>query len=114
MGHIVQFREKNLLKKGCISEVNSLPHVVYPLSVAYNKKGKPRLVLDCRNINKCVHTFKVKFEDINTARQMFEKGTYMYSSDIKWAYNNIGIFSSHRTFLGFAWCDIDGIQRWYV
>ena len=105
---------KNLLKKGCISEVNSLPHVVNPLSVAYNKKGKPRLVLDCRNINKCVHTFKFKFEDINTARQMFEKGTYMYSFDIKGAYNHIDIFSSHRTFLGFAWCDEDGIERWYV
>ena len=42
---------KKLLAKGCISESNSQPHIVNTLTVAYNKKGKPRMVLDCRNIN---------------------------------------------------------------
>ena len=65
---------KILLAKGCISKVEYTPYVINPLTVAYNKKGKPRLVLDCRNLNKCLHTFKFKYEDISTARQMFEKG----------------------------------------
>ncbi|MEW8547530.1 MAG: DNA N-6-adenine-methyltransferase, partial [Candidatus Thiodiazotropha sp.] len=104
---------KCLLAKGCISKVEFTPHVVNPLTVAYNKKGKPRLVLDCRNINKCLHTFKFKYEDMNTARQMFKKGTYMFSFDIRGAYNHIDIFLPHRTFLGFAWIE-NGLERFYV
>lgn len=102
-----------LLAKGCISKVEFTPHVVNPLTVAYNKKGKPRLVLDCRNINKCLHTFRYKYEDMNTARQMFKKGTYMFSFDIRGAYNHIDIFPTHRTFLGFAWIE-NGVECFYV
>ena len=51
-----------LLAKGCISKVEFTPHVVNPLTVAYNKKGKPRLVLDCRNINKCLHTSDINMK----------------------------------------------------
>ena len=67
---------KNLLSKGCISKVGSMPYIINPLTVAYNKKIKPTSVVDCRNLNKCLHTFKFKYEDINTARQMFVKGTF--------------------------------------
>ena len=104
-----------LLAKGCISKVEFIPHVVNPLTVAYNKKGKPRLVLDwyCRNINKYLHTFRYKYEDMNTARQMFKKGTYMFSFDIRGAYNHIDIFPTHRTFLGFAWIE-NGAECIYV
>ena len=53
-----------LLAKKCISDVQDEPHVTNPLTVAYNKKGKPRLVLDCRNINDKLHKFKFKYEDL--------------------------------------------------
>ena len=39
----------NLLRKGVISESKNQPDMVNPLTVAYNKAGKPRLVLDCRH-----------------------------------------------------------------
>ena len=42
---------ESVLTKGCISQVNKSPVVVNPLTVAYGKSGKPRLVLDCRYIN---------------------------------------------------------------
>ena len=104
---------KNLVSKQCVSEVTEKPHIVNPLTVAYNKKGKPRLVLDCRYVNEKLHLFKFKYEDMQIARSMFEKGTYMYGLDIRGAYNHIDRFSEHRTFLGFAW-QYDGKEHFYV
>ena len=91
-----------------------MPHIINPLTVAYNKKGKPRLFLDCRNLHKYLHTFRLKYDDINTARQIFEKDTFLYYFDIRGAYNHIDIFQSHRTYLGFAWCDENGTESFYV
>ena len=76
--------------------------MVNPLTVAYNKKGKPRLVLDCRNVNDKLHKFKFKYENMQIARQLLEKGSYMFAFDIRGAYNHIDIFHQHRTFLGFS------------
>jgi hypothetical protein len=45
-----------LMSKGCVARVGEKPLVVNPLTVALNKAGKPRLVLDCRHINK--HLFR--------------------------------------------------------
>ena len=45
---------------------------------------------------------------------MFEKCTLLYSLDIRGAYNHIDIFPSHRTYLGFAWCDENRTERFYV
>ena len=104
---------ENLLYKKCISKVETEPHVINPLTVAYNKKGKPRLVLDCRNINDNLHKFKFKYEDLQVARQLFEKGFYMFSFDIRGAYNHIDIFQPHRMFLGFSWQDA-GKEAYYV
>lgn len=103
----------SLLSKGCISEVTTEPHVINPLTVAFNRKGKPRLVLDCRNVNNCLHKFKYKYEDIQTARLMFEKGTFMFSFDIRGAYHHIDIYPEHRTFLGFSWTE-NGQIKLYV
>ena len=77
--------------------------MVNPLTVAYNKKSKPRLVLDCRNVNDKLHKFKFKYEDMQIARQLLEKGSHMFAFDIRGAYNHIDIFHQHRTFLGFSW-----------
>ena len=47
----VRSEVQSLLQKGVVSKTDEIPYVVNPLTVAYNKKGKPRLVLDCRHIN---------------------------------------------------------------
>ena len=94
-----------MLTKKCISEVQEAPHVINPITVAYNKKGKPRLVLDYRNINNNLVKFRFKYEDIQTARQLLKKGMYMLSFDIRGAYNHIDIDQIHSSFLGFSWSD---------
>ena len=78
-----------LLAKGCISEVSDVPHVVNPLTVAENKAGKLRLVLDCRHINPALFQFKYKYENADIARVLFEKGDYMVTFDLKSAYHHI-------------------------
>ena len=67
-----------LLEKGCVIEVSEAPHVVNSLTVAQNKAGKLRLVLDCKHIYPALFQFKYKYEDANLARTVFEKGDHMY------------------------------------
>jgi hypothetical protein len=87
---------QNLLKKGVISEVPEKPHVINPLTVAFNRNGKPRLVLDCRHINPCLHLFKVKFEDIKIAEKLFELSSYVFTFDLKSAYHHRHIPGTHH------------------
>ncbi|MEW8546455.1 MAG: reverse transcriptase domain-containing protein [Candidatus Thiodiazotropha sp.] len=94
-----------LLQKRVISEIEHAPHVVNPLTVAFSRSGKARLVLDCRHINEHLHAFKFKYEDIKIAEQMFEKGFYLFTFDLKGAYHHIDIFVGHRTYLGFSWTE---------
>lgn len=65
-----------LAEKRCIMRVKERPFVVNPLTVAFNKKGKPMLVLDCRHINDLLCTFKFKYENVSITRQLFEAGNY--------------------------------------
>lgn len=109
----VQKEIESLLKKGVISEAQHTPHVINPLTVAYNKVGKARLVLDCRHINPSLHLFKVKFEDINIATKMFDLSSYTFTFDLKSAYHHIDIFKEHTVYLGFSW-DENGIAKYYV
>ncbi|XP_053391340.1 uncharacterized protein LOC128554120, partial [Mercenaria mercenaria] len=104
---------KNMLAKGCISEVQSAPEVVNPLTVAINRVGKPRLVLDCRHINLDLYKYKCRFEDQSVARQIFKKGDFIFSFDIKGAYHHIMIHFAHRTYLGFSWSE-NSQKRYFV
>ncbi|KAK3103157.1 hypothetical protein FSP39_016878 [Pinctada imbricata] len=92
-----------LLQKGCVSEITLKPKIINPLTVAYNKKGKPRLVLDCRHINMHLFKFKYRYEDSEVARDIFEKGDFLFSYDLKSAYHHIPIYVDHRVYLGFSW-----------
>ena len=86
-----------LLSKGVISECEEQPHVVNPLTVAFNKASKPRLVLDCRHINPHLHKFRFKYE--------FERGSYLFTYDLRGAYHHIPIHINSRAYLGIAWKD---------
>lgn len=102
-----------LLQRGVISQLEAPPHVVNPLTVAYGRSGKPRLVLDCRHINPSLHLFKGKFEDISTALIMSDESTYVFSFVLKSAYHHIDIFEGHRTFLGFSW-QYDSVSQYFI
>ncbi|XP_045211850.2 uncharacterized protein LOC123563229 isoform X1 [Mercenaria mercenaria] len=102
-----------LLDKKVVSKSSVVPHVVNPLTVAYSKTGKPRLVLDCRHINRYLHKFRVKFEDIKVAEKMFDENSFLFTFDLKGAYHHIDIFPEHRTYLGFSWLS-EGDTHFYV
>ena len=99
----VQTELENLVAKVCISCVTFIPKVVNPLTVAYNRNGKPRLVLDCRHVNPHLHKFKYRYEDASVAREMLKKGDFVFTFDLKSAYHHIMIFEEHRHYLGFSW-----------
>ncbi|MES9879252.1 MAG: hypothetical protein ABW185_00020, partial [Sedimenticola sp.] len=109
----VESEVKNLLAKSCIRQVGIKPYVVNPLTVAYNRKGKPRLVLDCRHINPSLFKFGFKYEDISVARHVFKRNEYVFCFDLKSAYHHISIFEPDTEFLGFKYV-IDGVLCYFV
>ena len=82
--------------------VTDKPHVINPLTVA-NNGSKLRLVLDARQINPHLFKFMHKYEDANTARQLFDKGNYIFSYVLKSAYHHLCIFHTDVTYLGIKW-----------
>ena len=76
-----------------------------PLTIAENKTGKQRLVLDCRHLNKHLFQFKFKYENSEVAMVLFEEGDFMFSFDLKSAYHHIMIANDFITYLGFQWKD---------
>ena len=88
-----------LINKGCVS----------PVTVAHNEGYKLRLVLDARHINPHLYKFKHKYEDAVTARQLFNKGNWVFSYDLKSAYHHLQFFPADRMYLGFQW-----ENRYYV
>ena len=104
---------QSLLDKRCIVEVSEKPWVVNPLTVAYNRHGKPRLVLDCRHINHLLCTYKFKYEDVSVVRQLFKTGDFTFVFDLKSAYHHISLFPSHMTYCGFSWTE-NGMTKYYM
>ena len=58
----------NLLNKGCTREISTKPLMVNPLTVAFSKSSKPRLILDCRHIEPHLHKYRFTYEDGKVAR----------------------------------------------
>lgn len=64
-----------------MSRVREKPTVVNPLTVAKNRNGKQRLVLDCRHVNPHLHKFKFRYDDAVTAKENIEMGDFMFTFD---------------------------------
>ena len=100
---VVEDATLKLINNGCVSETDVVPKVVNPLTVAFNRSGKARLVLDCRHINLHLYKFKFRLEDGNLARNMFATGECLFTFDLKSAYHHVPIYEKHREYLGFSW-----------
>ena len=87
-----------------------MPYCCNPLTVA-GSRDKLRLVLDLRHINEYFDFQKIKYEDLRTARQYFEKDAYFITFDIKSGYHQISINVIDKKYLGFAWKFPDGKVR---
>ena len=72
-----------LVESGCDKRVPFKPYIVNPLSVAFNKSVKPRLILDLSFLNKKVRKHKFKVEDWNIASRYFAKDQFLYKFDLK-------------------------------
>jgi len=92
-----------LINNGCIQEVPFQPFVVNPLSVAIQKSGKKRLILDLSELNVYVAKNKIKFEDWKVALQFFERDCYMFKFDLTSGYFHLDICIEQQTYLGFSW-----------
>lgn len=92
-----------LVDNGCAIKVPFKPYVVSPLSVATQKSGKKRLILDLSVLNKFVRKDKFKYEDWKVAIQLFGQNCYMYKFDLKSGYHHFDICTKQQTYLGFSW-----------
>ena len=63
---------EELIRRGCVTELESMPEFCNPLHVAVQGNGKLRLVLDLSYLNKFVWKQSAKYEDIRTLLQLFE------------------------------------------
>ncbi|VDH99277.1 Hypothetical predicted protein [Mytilus galloprovincialis] len=56
---------------------------------------------------------KNKKLNASVARELFEKGDYLFRYDLKSAYHHIEIREEHKQYLGFSWI-IDGVANYFV
>jgi hypothetical protein len=67
-----------LISGGLVREVSSAPHVVKPLTAAVNGKGKERLILYLRQVNRQVVQNKIKFDDWRIAKQYMQINSFVF------------------------------------
>ena len=87
-----------MLKGGLVKEQSNRPHVVNPLTVSINGKGKERLILDLRHVNNKVVLNEIKFENWITLKHYVTKGGFGFIFDLKPGYHHIDIFQKYQTF----------------
>ena len=81
--------------------------------MSFNGKGKERLILDLRHVNKHVRLDKFKFEDWKTLKQYINLNSYGFVFDLKSGYHHVDIHKSFQTYLGFSW-EINNVVKYFV
>ena len=110
-----KFVEKSILdliKDKIFIEVFNKPEIINPLTVAENKEGKQRLILDLRHVNKFIDKQKFKCEGVKQALSYFIQDGFLFKFDLKSGYHHVDINSEHQKYLGFSWM-INGKQRFF-
>ena len=88
-----------MLKGGLVKELSNRSHAVNPLAVSINGKGKQRLILELRHVNKQVVLSKIKLENWTTLTQYVTKGWLGFVFYLKSDYHHMHIFSRRTNFL---------------
>ena len=101
-----------LVLSGSVEQVTDIPYIVNPLTVAQNKGGKLRLVLDLRFVNPYVKLDRVKFDDWQVASQYLILGGFMFGFDFKSGYHHIDVHKNYQKYLGFSWT-VQGVTKFY-
>ena len=103
----------DLVHKGAVSELEIPPIVVNPLTVSV-KGEKQCLVLDLRHINPHVFKQPCKIEGPETLAKYLPRSTHLFGFDLKAGYHHVDIIPRHRSYLGFAYTDHRGKERFYA
>lgn len=104
---------QELLENNCVQSIERCPTVCSPLQVVSNDKGKRRLVIDLRYVNKFLLKHKFKYEGLDIAAQILEKGEFFATFDLKSGYHHVDIHPDYWQFLGFSWNE-KGHRKFYV
>ena len=62
------------------------------------------MVLDLHYVNQFILEQKFKYEGLSLVPQMFNKGEYFFTFDLKSGYHHVDIHPDFWTYLGFSWC----------
>ena len=92
-----------LLKSGCVRELDSPPFIVNPLSVSIKTPGRNRLILDLRKVNLFLAKYKFRLKDIKNLKEMLKPDDYMFTFDLKSGYHHVDIHEAYQKYLGFSW-----------
>ena len=104
---------QELSGNNCVRLVEQCPTVCSPLQVVSNARGKRRLVIDLRYVNKFLQKCKFKYEGIDIAAQMLDKGDFFIIFDLKSGYHHVDIHPDYWQYLGFSW-NKEGGRKFYV
>ena len=102
-----------LVQTKAVSELCTKPTVVNPLTVAA-KGDKLRLVLDLRHINRHVFRQPCKIEGPETLAKYLPGANCLFGFDLKSGYHHVDIVPRHRPYLGFAYTDYAGRERFFM
>lgn len=94
---------QELLQSGIVVKVDQIPHVVNPLTVSVNAKGKERLILDLRHVNQYVVKYEFNLEGIKGALDFVPKNGLMFKFDLSSGYHHIDLHASMYKYFGFSW-----------
>ena len=83
------------------------------LAVTVQVNGEKRLILDLRLTDLHVHKQKFKGEELHTIKNIFAKGIFVFSFDLKSGYHHIDIFPDRRKYLPFSWEFVPGHTRFF-
>ncbi len=98
----VQNEIEKLQKGRCIVPCSECPYVCNPLLVVPKALGKNRLVIDLRYVNQFLRIEKFKYEGLALVPQMFGKGDYFCTFDLKSGYHHVDVHSQSWKYLGFS------------
>ena len=104
---------QELLEALCVAECSESPIVCSPLSVVVSGRGKKRLVLDLHYVNQFILQKKFKYEGLDIVPQLFCKGDFFNTFDLKSEYHYVDIHKDCWPFLGFSWGEVSS-RKWYV
>jgi len=100
--NLLQLELEKLLNKGIIKKTIHEPvEYVSPIFITQKSDGGIRLILNLKNLNKCVKFQHFKMHTIKDVLQLVRKNCFMVSIDLKDAYHSIKIRDDFQCYLKF-------------